>query len=108
VGNGGFVMGIPAVISDENGNRVPGQVPYKMILDHPERHAKTVMKDSYRTLEFCSACHKANLPTPLNDYKFIRAFTVFDEWQNSKFSKRNPLTFYSADLTTCQHCRKAI
>jgi tetratricopeptide (TPR) repeat protein len=104
VGNGGFVMGIPAVTSDENGNRIPGQVPYEMIFDHPERHAKTVMKDFYRTPEFCSACHKANLPTPLNDYKFIRAFTVFDEWQNSKFSKRNPLTFYTADYTTCQNC----
>jgi Flp pilus assembly protein TadD len=104
VGNGGFVMGIPAVTSDENGNRIPGQVPYEMIFDHPERHAKTVMKDFYRTPEFCSACHKANLPTPLNDYKFIRAFTVYDEWQNSKFSKRNPLTFYTADYTTCQNC----
>jgi Flp pilus assembly protein TadD len=104
VGNGGFVMGIPAVTSDEKGNRIPGQVPYEMIFDHPERHAKTVMKDFYRTPEFCSACHKANLPTPLNDYKFIRAFTVYDEWQNSKFSKRNPLTFYSADFTTCQNC----
>ncbi len=103
-GNGGFVMGVPAVTSDENGNRIPGQVPYEMIFDHPERHAKTVMKDFLRTPEFCSACHKANLPTPLNDYKFIRAFTVFDEWQNSKFSKRNPLTFYTADLTTCQNC----
>jgi tetratricopeptide (TPR) repeat protein len=104
VGNGGFVIGIPAVTSDEKGNRIPGQVPYEMIFDHPERHAKTVMKDFYRTPEFCSACHKANLPTPLNDYKFIRAFTVYDEWQNSKFSKRNPLTFYSADFTTCQNC----
>jgi len=104
VGNGGFVMGIPAVTSDENGNRIPGQVPYKMIFDHPERHAKTVMKTFYRTPEFCSACHKANLPAPLNDYKFVRGFTVYDEWQNSKFSKRNPLTFYSADFTTCQNC----
>src|SRR5450755_4566302 len=97
-------MGVPAVTSDENGNRIPGEVPYQMIFDHPERHAKTVMKDFLRTPEFCSACHKANLPGPMNDYKFIRAFTVFDEWQNSKFSKRNPLTFYTADLTTCQGC----
>jgi tetratricopeptide (TPR) repeat protein len=104
VGNGGFVMGIPAVTSDENGNRIPGQVPYEMIIAHPERHAKTVMKSFYRTPEFCSACHKANLPASLNDYKFVRAFTVYDEWQNSKFSKRNPLTFYSADFTTCQNC----
>jgi tetratricopeptide (TPR) repeat protein len=104
VGNGGFVMGIPAVMVDENGDRIPGEVPYEEIFKHPDRHSKAVIKDFYRTPEFCSACHKANLPTPLNDYKFIRAFTVYDEWQNSKFSQRNPLTFYTADFTTCQGC----
>jgi len=104
VGNGGFVLGIPALMVDENGNRIPGEVPYAEIMKHPERHSKAVIKDLNRTPEFCSACHKANLPATLNDYKFIRAFTVFDEWQNSKFSQRNPLTFYTADLTTCQGC----
>ena len=103
-GNGGFVMGVPSVMVDEDGNRIPGEVPYDEILKHPDRHSKAVMKSFYRTPEFCAACHKANLPNELNDYKFIRAFTVFDEWQNSKFSKRNPLTFYSADFTTCQGC----
>jgi Tfp pilus assembly protein PilF len=103
-GNGGFVMGVPAVMVDENGKRIPGEVPYDEILKHPERHSKAVMKDFYRTPEFCAACHKANLPNPLNDYKFVRAFTVYDEWQNSKFSQRNPLTFYSGDFRTCQNC----
>jgi len=103
-GNGGFVMGVPSVMVDEDGNRIPGEVPYEQIMAHPDRHSKAVMKGFYRTPEFCAACHKANLPNELNDYKFIRAFTVYDEWQNSKFSKRNPLTFYSADFTTCQGC----
>jgi Flp pilus assembly protein TadD len=103
-GNGGFVMGIPAVMVDEKGNRIPGEVPYDQILQHPERHSQAIMKSFYRTPEFCAACHKANLPKPLNDYKFIRAFTTYDEWQNSKFSQRNPLTFYQGDLTTCQGC----
>src|SRR5271170_6798433 len=104
VGNGGFILDVPSVMVDENGNRIPGEVPYEQIMSHPERHSKAVMKDFYRTPEFCAACHKANLPEPLNDYKFVRAFTVYDEWQNSKFSKRNPLTFYSGDFTTCQNC----
>jgi Tfp pilus assembly protein PilF len=104
VGNGGFVLGIPSVMVDEKGSRIPGEVPYEEIMKHPDRHSKAVMKDFYRSPEFCSACHKANLPEPLNDYKFVRAFTVFDEWQNSKFSKRNPLTFYSGEYTTCQNC----
>jgi Flp pilus assembly protein TadD len=103
-GNGSFVMGVPAVMVDESGKPVPGEVPDDEIMAHREQHAKAVMRDFYRTSEFCAACHKANLPNGLNDYKFIRAFTAYDEWQNSKFSQRNPLTFYSADLRTCQKC----
>lgn len=103
-GNGGFVMGVPSAIVDEDGNRIPGLVPDDEIRKHPDRHSRAVMKDFYRTPEFCAACHKANLPDSLNEYKFIRAFTVYDEWQNSKFSRRNPLTFYSSGFTTCQDC----
>jgi tetratricopeptide (TPR) repeat protein len=103
-GNGGFVLGVPAVMVDEGGKRIPGEVPNDEILKHPDRHSKAVMQGFYRTPEFCAACHKANLPNPLNDYKFLRAFTAYDEWQNSKFSNRNPLTFYSGEFTTCQGC----
>jgi tetratricopeptide (TPR) repeat protein len=104
LGNGGFVMAVPAVMVDAQGNRIPGIVPDAEILAHLDRHSKAVMQDIYHTPEMCAACHKANLPPGLNDYKWIRAFTTYDEWQNSKFSKRNPLTFYTADFTTCQSC----
>lgn len=104
LGNGSYVMGVPAALVDENGNRIPGKVPDREILGHLDRHSKAVMRDLLHQPEFCSACHKANLPPLLNGYKWIRAFTVYDEWQNSKFSHRNPLTFYTADFTTCQGC----
>ena len=103
-GNGGFVMAVPSALVDEKGNRIPGMVPDSEILAHLDRHSKAVMQDILHTPEFCAACHKANLPPTLNDYKWIRAFTAYDEWQNSKFSNRNPLTFYTADFTTCQGC----
>lgn len=103
-GNASVQMGVPAVMVDEKGNRIPGQVPFAEIIRHPERHSRAVMHDFLHQPEFCAACHKANLPATLNDYKFIRAFTAYDEWQQSKFSQRNPLTFYSADFTTCQGC----
>jgi Tfp pilus assembly protein PilF len=103
-GNGGFVFGVPSVLVDEEGKRIPGIVPDEEIRQHPDRHSRAVMQSFYRTPEFCASCHKANLPNPLNDYKFIRAFTVYDEWQNSKFSNRNPLTFYTTSFTTCQDC----
>ena len=104
LGNGSFVMGVPAVMVDEQGNRIPGIVPDAEIMAHPDRHSKAVMRDLLHTPEFCASCHKANLPPQLNSYKWIRAFTAYDEWQNSKFSQRNPLTFYSADFTSCQGC----
>ena len=104
LGNGGYVMGVPAVLVDEKGNRVPGIPPDSEILAHLDRHSKAVMQDLLHKPEFCAACHKANLPKTLNEYKEIRAFTTYDEWQNSKFSQRNPLTFYQGDFTTCQGC----
>ena len=104
LGNGGYVMAVPAVLVDEKGNRIPGIPPDSEILAHLDRHSKAVMRDLLHQPEFCSACHKANLPKTLNDYKEIRAFTSYDEWQSSKFSQRNPLTFYTADFTTCQGC----
>jgi Flp pilus assembly protein TadD len=104
LGNGGYVMGVPAVLVDEKGNRMPGIPPDSEILAHLDRHSKAVMQDLLHKPEFCASCHKANLPKSLNDYKEIRAFTTYDEWQNSKFSQRNPLTFYQADFTSCQGC----
>jgi Tfp pilus assembly protein PilF len=104
LGNGSYTLAVPAVMVDEQGKRIPGIVPDSEILSHLDRHSRAVMQDIYHSPEFCSACHKANLPPMLNDYKWIRAFTSYDEWQSSKFSQRNPLTFYSADFTTCQGC----
>jgi len=89
------------VIVDEKATAFP-RGAFDQILRHPKRHSKAVMSDLLHTPEFCAACHKANLPEPLNDYKFIRAFTAYDEWQQSKFSQRNPLTFYTADFSSCQ------
>ncbi|MDE1156093.1 MAG: multiheme c-type cytochrome [Acidobacteriaceae bacterium] len=106
-GNGGYVMGLPSVMLDEKGNRIPGKVPYEQIMQHTDRHVRAVMKDFYRTPQFCAACHKANLPEHLNDFKFVSAFTAYDEWQNSKFSQQNPLTFYTSDFKTCQSCHMA-
>lgn len=103
-GNGSFVLAVPAVMVDEQGRRIPGMVPDAEILAHLDRHSKAVMQPLYHQAEFCAACHKANLPPMLNDYKWLRAFTVFDEWQQSKFSHENPLTFYTAEEKTCQNC----
>ena len=104
-GTGSYVMGIPAVLVDEEGKPITRPVSDGEILAHLDRHSKAVMKDFYRTPEFCSSCHKAALPHALNDYKWQRAISLYDEWQNSSFAKQSPLPFYVKDsVSTCQTC----
>ena len=63
------------------------------------------MKDFYKTAEYCSSCHKAALPRTLDDYKWQRAISLYDEWQGSAFSKQSPLPFYVKDsVSVCQTC----
>ena len=97
-------MGVPAVIVDENGERIPGMVPIRRDPRHPERHSKAVMHDFLHKPEFCAACHKANLPETLNDYKLLRAFTAYDEWQQLQVFAAQSADLYTADFTTCQGC----
>ena len=104
-GTGSYVMGVPAVMVDADGKPVYGEVSDKEILAHLDRHSKAVMKDFYRTSEFCGVCHKAALPKMLNHYKWQRAIFLYDEWQQASFSKQNPLPFYVKDkVSTCQTC----
>ena len=104
-GTGSYVMGIPAVLVDENGAPVTHAVPDSEILAHLDRHSKAVMRPLYQTAEFCAACHKAAIPRALDDYKWLRAFTVYDEWQGASFTRQSPLPFYRKDtVSTCQTC----
>ncbi len=104
-GTGSYVMGVPAVLVDEDGKPITREVSDEEILTHLDRHSKAVMKDFYRTSEFCASCHKAALPKTLNGYKWQRAIFLYDEWQNSSFAKQSPLPFYVKDsVSTCQTC----
>ncbi|MBV9762496.1 MAG: tetratricopeptide repeat protein [Acidobacteriaceae bacterium] len=104
-GTGSFTLGTPAVVVDSTGEPVQGMVSDAAILSHLDRHRQAVMKDLYRSSEFCAACHKAALPKSLNDYKWQRAISLYDEWQDSGFAKESPLAFYRKDMvSTCQSC----
>jgi tetratricopeptide (TPR) repeat protein len=104
-GTGSYVMGIPAVLVDEKGAPVTRPVSDSEILAHLDRHSKAEMRPLYQTAEFCAACHKAAIPNSLDDYKWLRAFTVYDEWQGASFTKQSPLPFYRKDKAfTCQTC----
>ena len=104
-GTGSYVMGIPAALVDDAGVPITRPVSDAEILAHLDRHSRAVMRPFYRTPEFCASCHKAAIPRTLDDYKWLRAFTVYDEWQGASFTRQSPLPFYRKDaVSTCQTC----
>lgn len=104
-GTGSYTLGTPAVLVDEENKPITRQVSDAEILAHLDRHSKAVMQPFYKTSEYCASCHKAALPTTLNGYKWQRAISLYDEWQNSSFAKQSPLPFYVKDsVSTCQTC----
>jgi Flp pilus assembly protein TadD len=104
-GTGSYVFGVPAVLMDEQGNPVTRPVSDGEILAHLDRHSAAVMKPFYKSSEYCASCHKAALPRELTEYKWQRAISLYDEWQNSSFARQSPLPFYTkAQTSTCQTC----
>jgi tetratricopeptide (TPR) repeat protein len=104
-GTGSWVMGVPAVLVDEAGAPITGPVSDSEILAHLDRHSKAVMRPLLKTSEFCAACHKAAIPASLDNYKWLRAISLYDEWQAASFTKQSPLPFYRKDtVSTCQTC----
>ena len=88
----------------EDGTRRLLDVTDQEILDDVPSHRRAMMRPLLKDAAFCSACHKSQVPHELNDYKFLRAFAVADEYQQSSFSKESPHPFYTRDLETCSSC----
>ncbi len=54
----------------------------------PKPHRDTFMKPFHteQSAEFCSSCHKVHLDLPVNDYRWVRGFNEYDNWQASGVS----------------------
>jgi hypothetical protein len=63
---------------------------------NPEPHRRTFMKPFVRedNGEFCSSCHKVHLDTHVNNYRWVRGFNDYDNWQASGVSGLGARSFY--------------
>lgn len=102
-GIGGYVMGQPALLTKPDGTKVL-EATNQDILNNVADHKRAMMRDLLKTPDFCASCHKSQVPRELNDYKFLRAFSVGDELQMSSFSKESPHPFYVRNKETCNTC----
>jgi tetratricopeptide (TPR) repeat protein len=62
----------------------------------PQPHREVFLKPFHRqqTAEFCSSCHKVHLDKPVNNYRWIRGFNEYDNWQASGVSGQGARSFY--------------
>jgi hypothetical protein len=72
---------------------------------NPQPHRRTFLKPFMRDAEFCSACHKVHLDVPVNNYRWLRGFNDYDNWQASGVSGQGARSFYYPDKSmVCADC----
>jgi len=108
MGNAGFTMEFPPLHELANTKN-----PYLRQLNHfltylnPEPHRRTFLKPFMRedSAEFCASCHKVHLDVPVNNYRWVRGFNDYDNWQASGVSGQGARSFYYPKQTsTCSGC----
>ncbi len=99
MGQGGITFEYPA-LSEYAASKNPIMRflhDYQVYLDpKPHRNAflKPFHKESDQVAKFCSACHKVHLDVPVNNYRWIRGFNDYDNWQASGVSGQGARSFY--------------
>ena len=74
---GSYVLGVPAVLVDENGVGIARPVSDGEILAHLDRHSAAVIEAVLQSAEYCSSCHKAAIPHELKRLQVAaRDFTL--------------------------------
>lgn len=108
MGNGAFHVEYPplhdlAVSEDPLLRRLHD---YAVKLD-PGPHRNVFLKPFHReqTADFCSSCHKVHLDVPVNNYRWLRGFNEYDNWQASGVSGEGARSFYyPAAPMDCADC----
>ncbi len=108
MGNGGFTIAYPP-LHHLASSRQPVIRAVDRLLTYldPEPHRRTFMKPFMRldSAEFCATCHKVHLDLPVNDYRWIRGFNDYDNWQASAVSGQGARSFYYPEKpSTCVDC----
>jgi len=78
-----------------------------MVRLNPEPHRRVFLKPfmTQQVPEFCSGCHKVHLDVPFNNYRWIRGFNEYDNWQASGVSGQGARAFYYPAVSMmCADC----
>jgi Tfp pilus assembly protein PilF len=97
MGQGDFVLEYPKLHElAASDNPVVRALHDFMVRLNPEPHRRVFLKPFMRSEvpEFCSGCHKVHLDQPFNNYRWLRGFDEYDNWQASGVSGQGARSFY--------------
>jgi len=108
MGNADFTVEYPALHElASNPNRFIQALDRFLIYLNPKPHRATFLKSFMReqSAEFCASCHKVHLDGPVNNYRWVRGFDDYDNWQASGVSGQGARSFYyPAQSQSCADC----
>ena len=102
-GIGSYTIAPPALLELANGQRIKDATDEQVLADLPS-HSRAMMRPLLKQPEFCAACHKAAVVRELNNRKWFRTFSVFDEWQQSSFAGETVQPISNRPYENCQTC----
>ena len=107
-GNAGFVIEYPEMHDLAASGEPLLRALHDLVLHlDPEPHRQAFLKPLHTgdSSAFCSTCHKVHLDEPVNDYRWLRGFNSYDNWQASGVSGEGARSFYyPAEPRTCADC----
>jgi len=104
-GTGSYTMRRPALLAGADGTPVTRNVTDAEIMADRAGHKRAVMRPLLKQPEFCAACHKSVATPELNQYKFLRGFSAYDEWQQSGASGDAVMPYYRCEQrVSCNSC----
>ena len=108
MGQGDFVLEYPTLAElAASQNKIVRSLHDVLVYLNPEPHRRTFLKPFVRsqTADFCSSCHKVHLDTHVNNYRWVRGFNDYDNWQASGVSGFGARSFYYPPKSqTCVDC----
>jgi Tfp pilus assembly protein PilF len=102
-GIGSYTMASPALLVRADGTRVREATDGEVMGDL-ESHRRAVTSPLLKQPEFCAACHKAAVVPELNKRKWLRSFSVYDEWQQSAMAGETVQPLNKRARQSCQNC----
>ena len=108
MGNAGFVIEYPEMHDLATSEDPLLRTLHDLVIHlDPAPHRQAFLKPLHTgdSSAFCSTCHKVHLDQPVNDYRWLRGFNSYDNWQASGVSGEGARSFYYPDEPrTCADC----